>query len=122
MLSLQVAWQLSSCRWDLEDFFLNAKPGEIFPFTHYNFYYSYPSWGRIWPNGLLAQFHQLHTCCSKCHAIPDRNYAGIGSLFLFFLDNAKASFLCDDCAKGLKVFGEVEMYLQLELFGHMTTA
>ncbi|MGN6804249.1 MAG: hypothetical protein ACTHJN_20290 [Ginsengibacter sp.] len=115
-ISFQVAWQLCSCRADLEYFFTHATPGEIFPFTHYNFFYSYPSFGRVWPNGLLAQFHRVHTCCSKCQAFPDRNFAGIGSINLSMRPDRKASLLCDECAKGEKVFGEVESYVQGKLF------
>lgn len=115
-ISFDIAWQLSTCRGGLEDFFHHAKPGEIMDFTHHNFYYSYPSFGRIWPNGLLAQFHQVHTCCSKCQAIPERNFAGVGSFYLFMQPYSKALLLCDEHSAGLPVFGAVPHYTQLSLF------
>jgi hypothetical protein len=55
-VSFEVAWQLSSCRAYLVDFFTNATPSEIMHFTHYNFYYSYPSFGRIWLTGHKRNF------------------------------------------------------------------
>jgi hypothetical protein len=116
-ISLKVACELSSGPlFDLERFFKQAKPGEIFDFCHYNFYYSYPEWNKKWPGGKELQFHQVHTCCNKCQEQPERNYAGIGSLYLLMNENRKASLLCDDCAKGLKEFGEREKYVQAAMF------
>jgi len=31
-------------------------------------------------------------------------------------ENCEASFFCDDCARGGRVFGEVERFVQMELF------
>ena len=116
-VSLEVASQLSSCStFELRDFFLRAEPGQIFDFCHYNFYYSFPEFGYQWKNGLSCEFHRVETCCSKCQAKPARQYAGIGSVYLCMEENRKALILCGECAKGLKVFGKVEKFEQLELF------
>ena len=116
-VTLKVAAALSSCStFALNDFFLHAKPGQIFDFCHYNFYYSYPEWGYQWKDEKLLQFHQVHTSCSKCPEQPARNYAGIGSFYLCIQENRKASLLCDDCAEGLQVFREVERLVQMRLF------
>ena len=116
-VSLEVASQLSSCStFGLQDFFNKATPGQIFDFCHYNFYYSFPDFGHQWKNGLSCEFHRVETCCSKCQAQPTRQYAGIGSLYLCMAENRKALILCDVCAEGLKVFGNVRCYEQLSLF------
>jgi hypothetical protein len=116
-LSLKVASQLSSCStFELHDFFAKAKPGQIFDFCHYHFYYSYPEFGRQWKNGLSCEFHRVETCCGKCQAQPHRNFAGIGSLYLYMNDDRKALILCDECGKGLKLFGEVPQFVQMNLF------
>ena len=105
-VSLEVASQLSSCStFGLQDFFNNATPGQIFDFCHYNFYYSFPEFGRQWKNGLSCEFHRVETCCSKCQAKPPRNFAGIGSLYLCMDGNRKTLVLCRECGKGLKVYG-----------------
>ena len=115
-ISLEVASQLSSCStFELIDFFQKAEPGQIFSFCHYNFYYSFPEFGRQWKNGLSCEFHQIETCCSKCQEQPSRNFAGVGSLYLSMEENRKASILCDECAEGLKLYGLRERCRQLTL-------
>ena len=116
-VSLEVASQLCSCStFELIDFFQKAKPGQIFDFCHYNFYYSFPEFGCQWKNGLSCEFHRVETCCSKCQAQPARQYAGIGSLYLCMEENRKALILCLECREGLQVFGEISNFMQLELF------
>lgn len=116
-VSLLVAMQLSSCStFELHKFFQNAKPGEIFDFCHYRFYYSYPEFGMQWKNGKAMQFHQVYSCCRKCQAQPDRNCIGVGTLYLCMNENHKADFLCDDCSKDLPVYGAKPYYRQLAFF------
>ena len=116
-VSLEVASQLSSfSTFGLQDFFNKATPGQIFDFCHYNFYYSFPEFGHQWKNGLSCEFHRVETCCRKCQAQPERNFAGVGSIYLSMQEDRNASLLCDDCAMGLKVYGEVKRFVQLELF------
>ena len=116
-VSLKIASELASGeRFSLEKFFLKAKPGEIFDFWHYHFFYSYPEFGKQWTNDQCCQYHEVTTHCSKCQENPDRNYAGVGSLYLLMNEDRKALLLCDECANGLKVFGEVPYFVQLRLF------
>lgn len=51
-------------------------------FTHYNFFYSHPEFDKKWPGEKQSEFHQVHTCCHICKARPERNHAGIGTLYL----------------------------------------
>ena len=67
---------------DFEKFFQLASEKQYFVFTHYNFLYSYPEFGKKWANGEICQFHRVNTECHICKSVPDRNYAGIGTLYL----------------------------------------
>jgi len=81
-LSLHVAWQITSDRSLLNDFCKYAEANQFIYFTHTPFFYSYPIFGKIWPDGKCCQFHQVNTCCHNCGLIPERNYAGYGTLIL----------------------------------------
>jgi len=81
-LTLNIAWQITSDRSLLNEFFKYAEAHHFIYFTHTPFYYSYPIFGKIWPDGKACQFHQVQTCCSICGQLPDRNYAGYGTLLL----------------------------------------
>ena len=81
-LTLSVAWQITSDRHLLNDFYKFADRDHFIYFTHMPFYYSYPIFGKIWPDGKSCQFHQVNTCCHICGHVPDRNYAGYGTLLL----------------------------------------
>lgn len=52
-----------------------ANENEYTMFTHYNFFYSYPI-------GKDCQFHQVNTKCHLCDHTPERNYAGVGTIYL----------------------------------------
>lgn len=81
-LTLNVAWQLNSDRSLLNEFYKYAEAHQFIYFTHTPFYYSYPIFGKIWRDGKSCQFHQVNTCCHICGQVPDRNYAGYGTLLL----------------------------------------
>ena len=81
-LTLNVAWHITSDRMLLNDFYKFAERDQFIYFTHTPFFYSYPIFGKIWPDGKACQFHQVNTSCSICGRVPDRNYAGYGTLLL----------------------------------------
>jgi hypothetical protein len=68
--------------WDLDKFVKEASCCDYMLFPHYNFFYSYPDWGTQWKNGKESEFHRVETFCHLCGAKPERNYAGIGCLYL----------------------------------------
>ncbi len=100
-LTYAVAYKITSGRWDLEAFMKQAKPGEYLMFTHTNFFYSGPEWGKKWPDGKCSEFHGVQTACNCCRAVPDRNYAGYGTLYLMKSNLPRRDFVlfCHSCAK-----------------------
>lgn len=74
----------------IERFSKEATENEYTRFTHYDFFYSYPEWGRPWKNGKSCEFHKVNTKCHLCDWKPIRNYAGVGSIYL--LNNG----ICND--------------------------
>ena len=66
----------------IEQFSKEADCNEYTLFTHYNFFYSYPEWEKKWKDGKLSEFHRVHTKCHLCDYRPERNYAGIGSIYI----------------------------------------
>lgn len=81
-LTLNIAWQITSDRFLLNDFYKHAEANQFIYFTHTPFFYSYPIFGKIWANSKACQFHQVNTCCHICGHVPERNYAGYGTLIL----------------------------------------
>lgn len=82
-ITLNVALALNSVGFSrLDEFASTAEGNEYVAFTHYSFFYSYPELGNKWPNGKDEQFHQVHTKCHICGQIPERNYAGVGTMYL----------------------------------------
>lgn len=71
----------SSCN-TIEKFVNEATCCEYMLLTHYNFFYSYPAWGKKWNNGKISQFHRVHTKCHHCDYMPERNHAGIGNIYM----------------------------------------
>lgn len=67
---------------NLEAFAKEADSNDYTMFTHRNFFYSYPEWGKSWANGNDCEFHRVHTKCHLCDYMPDRNYAGVGNMYL----------------------------------------
>lgn len=66
----------------IERFSKEATENEYTCFTHYNFFYSYPEFGKRWPSGKYAEFHLVNTKCHLCDYMPDRNFAGVGTMYL----------------------------------------
>lgn len=82
-LTLSVA--LAICGSDaltVKRFHQEADAYEYMIFTHFNYFYSYPEYGKKWKSGNNCEFHRVHTKCHICGAVPERNYAGVGSLFI----------------------------------------
>lgn len=82
-ISLAVASMIcSGPKFELLHFAENGNCNHVLLFSHYNFFYTYPVWGTKWKNGKDCQFHRLHTKCHLCDYTPERNYAGIGNIYL----------------------------------------
>jgi hypothetical protein len=84
----------------IERFTKEATENEYTSFTHCNFFYSYPEWGKPWLNGKSCEFHRVNTKCHLCDWKPERNYAGVGTIYL--LNNG----ICNDeilINKGYKI-------------------
>lgn len=90
-ITLDVALKISSGPvWEIQRFSKESGCCQVIDFTHYSFFYSYPAFGSKWPGGKESQFHRVHTKCHLCGWMPERNYAGIGSIYV--LNNG----ICDD--------------------------
>lgn len=109
-LSLKVAEAItSSTLFQLQDFVSNAPTNQWIPFTHYNFYYSYPEWSKKWHNikdHTATMFHKIETACHCCRKTPTRNYAGVGTLYMLKsnINNKdkrahKLLLFCSSCVK-----------------------
>jgi hypothetical protein len=66
----------------LNDFIAFGDCNDVFPFAHHNFFYSYPEFGKQWPDGKPCEFHRVDTGCHLCGYQPSRNHAGVGNLYL----------------------------------------
>lgn len=66
----------------IEKFSKEAAENEYTNFIHYNFFYSYPEFGKKWLNGKDCEFHRVNTKCHLCDYTPERNYAGVGTIYL----------------------------------------
>jgi hypothetical protein len=78
----------------LLSFYLNAKSNEFFLFSHFNFFYSYPEYGKQWKNEKICEFHRVNISCNCCKKIPDRNYAGVGNIWLMKSNKENRDFVC----------------------------
>lgn len=83
-ITLQVALKIGAAEIfnQIEKFSKEANDNEYIEFTHYNFFYSYPGWNNKWLNGKDCEFHRVYTKCHLCSYMPERNYAGVGSIYL----------------------------------------
>lgn len=82
-ISFKVFKELSSGSYfDKDKFFETALEFQYIWFTHHNFYYSSPRFGKKWKSGDYCQFHKIETCCNICGKQPERNHAGVGDLFI----------------------------------------
>ena len=82
-ISYKIAFAITSFeRATLKRFHDEATCNEYMDFTHYNFLITGPEFGKEWRNGKDIEYHKVETKCHLCSYRPDRNYAGIGSLYL----------------------------------------
>ena len=75
------------------EFFTHAFENEYMDLSHTNFFYTYPAWGKKLPDGKPCQFHRFEVRCHSCGAMPERNYAGIGGIYLL-KKNGRVLFTC----------------------------
>jgi len=116
-LTLNIAWQIGSDRFQLDLFYKHATPGQYIYFTHTPFLYSYPDFGKSWVGNKSCQFHQVETCCHICGQAPERNFGGYGTLFLQRTGLGKRmNLVCDDHICGLQFNGQLFSRPQLALF------
>ena len=116
-LTLNIACHIGSDRFSLDLFYKYAKPGQFIYFTHTPFFYSYPDFGKAWPDGKYCQFHQVVTSCHICGQVPERNYGGYGTLLLQRTANGKRMVLvCDEHKIGLEFNTALFSKRQLSLF------
>lgn len=105
-ITLQVALAIGSNEIfnQISKFTKEATEHEYTSFTHYNFFYSYPEWGKKWPNGETCEFHSLNTKCHLCNWRPERNYAGVGTIYLLN-SGSRMTMLCPKHIKGYFEYG-----------------
>ena len=116
-LTFNMAWQIGSDRFLLKQFCKYAEPGQFIYFTHTPFFYSYPDFGKAWPDGKVCQFHQVVTSCHICGQVPERNYGGYGTLLLQRTATGKRmDLLCDEHITGLQFNEQLFSKSQLSLF------
>ena len=81
-LTLNVTFQITADRSGLLEFYTYGLPDQFMYFTHQPFFFSYPIFGTIWPDGKSCELHRVQTCCSICGQVPARNFASYGTLLL----------------------------------------
>jgi len=120
-ISLNVANAISSgAKFELNWFFKEAQQNQYMSFSHHNFFYSFPEFGKEWPNGKDCEFHRVHTQCNVCGLKPSRNYAGVGSLYLL-KGGKRMELLCHEHVAKYKkwdpyIAPKTTNPMQLELF------
>lgn len=95
---------ISGSKFDFERFIKEHQYNHYMIFSHYNFYYSSPDFGKKWDNtDEQICYHRIEVCCHGCVRIPERNYAGVGSMaivgFAPFI-NGRLKLYCMDCKPG----------------------
>lgn len=82
-ITLDVAKALcAGSYFDLVKFAETGDANDYIIFNHCRTFYSYPEFGKQWTNGQMCQPHRVQTQCHICGHTPERNFAGVGSLFL----------------------------------------
>ena len=115
-LTFNIAWHIGSDRFLLKQFCKYAEPGQFIYFTHTPFFYSYPDFGKAWPDGKVCQFHQVVTSCHICGQVPEKNYGGYGTLLLQRTTGKRMELFCGEHAIGLKFNPALFSKRQLALF------
>jgi len=121
-VSLKVAIAIGG--YDIKKFHEQAKPDQYTIFTHQNFFYSYPEFGKHWPDNKPCEFHRVNVKCHFCDFTPDRNYAGYGSIYVLHNkvnQGNRMIFLCKDHVKNYELFDPIRpkkklQAVQLQLF------
>lgn len=120
-ITLNVAQAISSgATFELNWFFKDAFEDQYMSFCHHNFFYSFPEWNKVWPNGKESEFHRVHTQCNVCGWKPERNYAGVGSLYLL-KSSKRMKLLCREHVANYRkwdphIEAKPKNPMQLELF------
>ena len=113
---------VSGSHFGLDQFFSQAPDGTWIMLAHYNFFYSYPEWGKRWVNGKDHESHRVNTMCHVCGSLPDRNFAGIGTIYLVkSSDSNRVLLMCRNHIAGYKEWAASPLeserkFTQLELF------
>lgn len=82
-ITLKVALELCpSERFTLLDFHSKAGCNDAYLWAHASYFYSSPEFGKCWKNGKSREFHRVETACHICGCKPERNYAGVGNIFI----------------------------------------
>lgn len=96
-------------------FFEKAKENEYIELCHYNFFYSFPEFGKKWNNGNDCEFHKVETKCSCCSKTPERNFAGIGTIYIVKRDFF--TLLCRSClGNSIEFERKRQKAIQMSLF------
>jgi hypothetical protein len=113
-LTYNLAYEITTNRPLLEEFNNNASNNEYIQFTHYGFYYSHPAWEKKWLNtNEDCCYHKTPTRCNCCGKEPPRNYAGIGTLYIYKclqLNKKRLVLFCQSCKnwKDSKPFTQIK--------------
>lgn len=82
-LTLNVALAICGSNCDIVTrFSQEADTNEYMLFTHFNYFYSYPEFGKKWKLENDCEFHKVQIKCHLCQQLPERNYAGVGHIYL----------------------------------------
>lgn len=82
-LSYRIAEEIASGeKFTIERFYKGGDVNDYISFCHYNFFYHYPEFGTKFKGDKESSFHQVEICCHICKMKPERNYAGIGTIYL----------------------------------------
>ena len=115
-LTFNIAWHIGSDKFLLDLFYKFAEPGQFIYFAHTPFYYSYPDFGKAWPDGKACQFHKVKTYCHICGQSPDRNYGGYGTLLLQRTTGNRMDLICDEHEIASQFNPALFLKTQLSLF------
>jgi len=126
-LTIDIARKIAAGqKFDLDLFVEKHQYNHYLILNHYNFIYSYPEFGNKFINSNESCiYHKIEVCCSECGSIPERNYAGVGSIaivgFAPYVDG-RLKLFCMDCKPGFnfntdpRVFNNGKTEKQLTLF------
>jgi hypothetical protein len=82
-LTYKIAYEIASDRFGLERFYKEANCNHVMMFTHTRHIYTFPAFGKKWPEDKNCQFHKVDTFCHLCKCPP----ASEGYVTLWLLHN-----------------------------------